>query len=355
MVSDTESLISNFDTTSQADNNNEDAKIQITDNSNGKTGEETIAKKSLGLFTGIGVILNIMVGSGIFVSPNGVLKYTGSVGLSLIIWVIGGSLALCGAMCYAELGTMISISGGDYSYIKKAFGNLPAFLYLWAASTVFMPVGNAAIAVTFADYLIKPFFSVPPNFVVPIVACGLICIVTFINCMSVKIATKAMDILSAGKILVMLSISGAGIYNLCCGKFENFENAFEGSIWKPASISIALYQGLFSFSGFNYLNLVVEDLVNPKKNLPRAIWLAIPLVMIIYIFINVSYFTVLTPAEFMNSDAVAVSFADKTLGSYAESLGWIIPLFVVCCTVGSSFGGIFTAPRPPFFPIIDAR
>ena len=115
-------------------------------------------KRDVGLVGGICIIVGTMIGSGIFASPKGVLDASGSVGLALIVWAICGVLAVCGALAYAELGTMIPTSGGEYTYIREAFGALPAFLYAWTACIVIKPSQLAIICLIFGEYIVTPFF-----------------------------------------------------------------------------------------------------------------------------------------------------------------------------------------------------
>ena len=115
-------------------------------------------QRDVGLIGGIAIIVGTMIGSGIFASPKGVLDASGSVGMALIVWAICGILAICGAMAYAELGTMIPTSGGEYTYIREAFGALPAFLYAWTACIVIKPSQLAIICLIFGEYIVTPFF-----------------------------------------------------------------------------------------------------------------------------------------------------------------------------------------------------
>ncbi|XP_015600329.1 Y+L amino acid transporter 2 isoform X1 [Cephus cinctus] len=300
-------------------------------------------KKELGLMDGVAIIVGIIVGAGIFVSPKGVLKNSGSVGQALIVWIFSGVLSLIGALCYAELGTMIPKSGGDYAYISDAFGPLPAFLYLWVALFILVPTGNAITALTFAQYILQPAWPgcEPPYEAVRLLAAVITCLLTAINCYNVKWATRVQDVFTGTKIFALIIIMVAGVWWLCMGHTENFHQPMAGTNTQPGYIALAIYSGLFSYSGWNYLNFVTEELQDPYKNLPKAICISLPLVTVIYVLANVAYFVVLTQDEILASNAVAVTFGDKLLGV----MSWIMPFFVACSTFGALNGAIFASSR----------
>ncbi|CEF68499.1 Large neutral amino acids transporter small subunit 1 [Strongyloides ratti] len=311
-----------------------------------KTSNNAIKMKPrVGLSSGVAIIIGIIVGSGIFVSPKGVLVDSGSVGLSLLIWLLCGGYATLGALCYVELGTTIPKSGGDYIYIYESFGETLAFLFLWINLIIVIPTSNAVMALTFSNYILKPLFpycDVPEN-AIKLLAVVATLLLTFINCYNVKYATKTQNVFTVGKVLALLMIICSGVVYLLLGNYENFEfpSIFEGSKTDAPHIALAFYSGVFSFSGFNYLNFMTEELKEPIKNLPRAIFLSMPLVTIIYFLVNISYFAVLTPDELLDSNAVAVTFASRIMGPVQH----IIPLFVAISCIGGLNGIILTSSR----------
>lgn len=138
-------------------------------------------KRKITLFNGVALIIGTIIGSGIFVSPTGVYLETQSVGLSIAVWCFSGIFSTLGALCYAELGTSITRSGGDYAYIYVAFGPLAAFLMLWVTLLIIRPTTQAIVALTFAQYAAKPFFPncEPPQHAVRLLAAVCLCKYTF--------------------------------------------------------------------------------------------------------------------------------------------------------------------------------
>ena len=115
--------------------------------------------RKLTLINAIGLTVGSIIGSGIFITPNQVLEETGSVGVSFFVWIACGLLAVGGALCFVELGTSIPSAGATYAYILRAFGGLPAFLYIWTAAFVIRPASRAIISLAFAEYISRPFYD----------------------------------------------------------------------------------------------------------------------------------------------------------------------------------------------------
>ncbi|XP_033967083.1 b(0,+)-type amino acid transporter 1 isoform X2 [Pseudochaenichthys georgianus] len=308
--------------------------------------EKLNLKREVGLVGAVSLISGTMIGSGIFMSPQTVLSTIGSPGASLVVWACCGLLVIMASFCYAELGTVIKESGGEYIYILKTSGPVMAFMLIFSSVLFVRPAGVAGISLSFAQYVVAPFYTdcPPPLLLVKGMAAVSILVIATVNCLNVRFAMKIQVFFMVAKLLTLVVIIIGGLVMLIRGHTENFENSFENTNVGLNPIGIAFYQGLWSYDGWNNLNYVTEELKRPEVNLPRAVVIAISLVTGLYLLVNVSYLTVMTPKELMSSSAVAVTWGNKVLGSW----GWTMSVAAALSAFGSLNGTFFSGGRVCF-------
>ncbi|KAM9777265.1 b(0,+)-type amino acid transporter 1 [Neosynchiropus ocellatus] len=303
-------------------------------------------RREVGLLGAVSLIAGTMIGSGIFMSPQTVLLSVGSPGAGLLVWAGCGLLAALASFCYAELGTVIRESGGEYVYILRTSGPLAAFLLIFSSVLFVRPAAVAGIALSSAQYAVSPFYPEcpPPPLAVKGVAAAAVLTLAAVNCLDVRASMRLQVFFLLAKVLALALIIGGGVVALLRGPADSFREPFEGSNPGVGAVGVAFYQGLWSYDGWNNLNYVTEELQRPEVNLPRAVVIAISLVTGLYLLVNISYLVVMTPKEMISSSAVAVTWGNKVLGRW----GWIMSVAAALSAFGSLNGTFFSGGRVCF-------
>ncbi|KAI2622104.1 amino acid permease-domain-containing protein [Hypomontagnella submonticulosa] len=310
--------------------------------------------KTLTYLNGLGLIVGLIIGSGIFSSPSQVNVNVGSPGASLIVWAISGVLAWTGAASYAELGGAIPLNGGAQAYLSKIMGELAGFLFTWVAVLVLKPGSAAIIAIIMGEYLVRAFIGAEAETVNPWINKGVglvgLFVVTFLNCVSTRLGTRVNDTLMFLKFIALIGVTICGIVVALTGfSFSGTANMewknhawFDGTSTDGSHWAVALYAGLWAYDGWDNTNYVVGEFRNPSRDLPRVIHTAMPLVIICYLLANFSYFLVL-PLEVLNStNTVAVMFGSKVFGPVGAL---IFALIVSASCFGALNSSTFTSSR----------
>ncbi|KAL4234403.1 hypothetical protein ACF0H5_006050 [Mactra antiquata] len=307
--------------------------------------ERIPVKPRIGLLTAISFVVGSIIGSGIFISPKGALVNSGSVGLSLVIWAASGVLTMLLSLTYAELGVMLPKSGGDYTIVKTGIGDIPAFLISWTATVVTNSGSRTVLALVFADYVCAPIFPCgAPNSIRKSMAAVQLLLLAITNTISVRLVSSLQNFFTLAKVLALICITTGGVVYLAQNGGRNLENSFDDSTNDVTSISLAIYSCMWAYGGYPNLNEIAEEIIEPKKNIPRALIISITLITCIYLTTNISYFAVLPKDVFLSSSAVAFTWGDKMLGSASI----LIPISVMCSVHGASNGGFFSDVRVRF-------
>ncbi|CRG88763.1 Large neutral amino acids transporter small subunit 2 [Talaromyces islandicus] len=310
--------------------------------------------KSLTYLNGLSLIVGLIIGSGIFSSPSQVNTNAGSPGAALIVWAVAGLLAWTGAASYAELGGAIPLNGGPQVYLSKIFGEIVGFLFAWCAVFVLKPGSAAIIAIIFGEYVVRAFIGAEVEQINPWInkGVGLIGVlgVTLLNCASTKLGTFVGDISMFFKFVALIAVTVIGIVVAITGvsskgqASQDWKNMswFEGTNTNISGWAVALYAGLWAFDGWDNTNYVTGEFKNPRRDLPRAIHTAMPVVIICYLMANVAYVFVLPMSTIAKSNTVAVQFGSQVFGPVGAL---ILALVVSGSCLGALNATVFTSGR----------
>jgi APA family basic amino acid/polyamine antiporter len=276
-----------------------------------------------------------IIGGGIFRTPATVAERLRSPGLVLLAWVIGGAVALIGAFCFGELGRRRPRAGGGYVYLRETWGALPAFLYGWTLVLVIATGAIAAVAVTFADYTLA-LLGLQHRFSVPL-AVAAIALLAGINYVGVRPAAITQNIFTLLKLAALAVLIGAGVF--LAAPPAPTSGAPSGSF---AALGSALVPILFTYGGWQQTNFIAEEIIEPERNLPRALVLGVAVVVLVYLLTNYVYLHVLGVDRLGASTAPAAETMDALLGPIG---GKIIAAGIALSTFGFLNLVILVTPR----------
>ena len=276
-----------------------------------------------------------IIGGGIFRTPATVAERVGTPGMVLVAWIAGGGVALIGAFCFGELGQRRPQAGGGYVYLRETWGPLPAFLYGWTLVLVIATGAIAAVAVTFANYALA-LAGLPDRLTVPL-AIGAIVLLAGINYVGVRPAAITQNIFTVLKLAALATLIGAGI--LLAAPTAPVSASPSPLV---SGFGAALVPILFTYGGWQQTNFIAEEIIEPEKNLPRALVLGVVIVVAVYLLANLAYLRVLGAAGLAHSTAPAADVMQAVLGPAGKT---IIAAGIAVSTFGFLNLVILVTPR----------
>ena len=306
-------------------------------------------KRTLTLFDAVCIVVGSIIGAGIFQTAPDIARFSGSFGMLMVLWLAGGALTIVGALCFAELTTRFKETiGGDYGYLKSAFGRNLAFLFAWTTFWIIRPGNLGAMAITFAEYLDQVLGNLDENMAgtrkltFAIAAVAGLSLINLIGLKQGRITQNLMTVTKVGGILAIVAIA------FCFGNSNVSDPIAESPPMGTGNWLLAIVLIMFSFGGWNDMSFVANEVKHPDRNLFRTLVVSAILVTAIYLILNVAFVFVLGFAGTCESQTVATDVIRTALGEEStfgkQSARMIACLICISC-LGAMNGIVITSPR----------
>jgi APA family basic amino acid/polyamine antiporter len=332
--------------------------------------------RGLGLLAAISIIIGNVVGTGVFLKARVMTCNVGSPEWVIVVWIAAGILSLAGALTYAELSAMKPEAGGEYVFLRDAYGRVWSFLYGWMQIFIAKTGSQAAVAVAFAiflndllgDKLKQVLFKTEvlgfdyELTSLQVVAVMMIIIITTINCAAVSVGGQIATFFTVIKIGLVLFV-GLGAFFLADGSFGNFGMVNSGGACEGVENTVkygaagftfvggfgaAMLGALWGYDGWNNLTLVAGEVKNPQRNIPLALIGGTITIILLYVFVHFAYFYVLTPTEIASvpgTSSVAKEVAIRFFGAGVLSL---MAAGLMASSIGTLHTSVLTGARVPY-------
>ncbi len=315
---------------------------KTTEYADGHSGRPELAR-DLKLSHAGAIVVGTIIGSGIFLVPQEMMQAVGSARIVYLAWVVGGVLSFFGALTYAELGAMKPQAGGEYVYVRDAYGPLAGFLYGWTWFLIAKPASIATVTTglvrTLATFPALHFFSQTclststGSFTVTygqLVAISAAIAMTWLNYIGVRKAGEFQFLFTLLKVAIILAIVAVGFaYNR--GTWANFSTEFAGAKGSIAGFFAALVAALWAYDGWNDLNMVAGEIRNPQRNIPLSLIWGVATVGLLYVLVNAAVQYAMPASAIAASARPAADTVTLVLGHWGGSLvsiGIAVSMFV---------------------------
>ncbi len=298
--------------------------------------EPTLARR-LGPFDATMIVMGGIIGAGIFVNPSVVARQVHTPGLVLGAWAIGGFIALIGAFVYAELAALRPKVGGQYAYLRDAYGPVVAFLYGWTLLLVVQTGGMAGAAIVFGRYFRELTGSGVPEQVVAAVTLG---VLTIVNCLGVRAGSNVQNFLMITKLAAIALLVAVGLF--VAGPAASTAAAPGTASGGMVGLATAMVPVLFAYGGWQTASFVAGEMRDPKRDLPRGLLIGVIGVIVVYVTVTWVCIRVLGVTDLAATSTPASEIMRRSLGDRGAR---IIALGIALSTVGFLSQSILTAPR----------
>jgi APA family basic amino acid/polyamine antiporter len=305
--------------------------------------------RRLSLGDSIAIVVGIMIGGGIFLVPNLVARSLPSVPMIIGVWVAAGVISLLGALACAELGAAFPATGGQYVFLRNAYGPPVAFLCGWSSFTVARSAQVAWLAVVFSLYV---SYLVPLGpLVSKLLSLAVLGVFTWANYRGARLGATIQKSFTLAKVAgALIIILAAMLLGAHSGHPAAMAAATGPSGISPASFGVALIACLLAYDGWVQLSFVAGEIRNPERNVVRALMLGALAVMAVYLLANLAYVRVLTISEIAASEHVGADAAERVLGAAG---GTVVSLIILLSITGTLNGCFLTSPRVYFAQAAD--
>lgn len=302
--------------------------------------------RRLGFWDSVAINVGVIIGVGIFRTPGSIAQHLDSSALILLAWLLGALIALVGGLCYAELASVLPHTGGNYVYLREAYGRPMGFIFGWVEFTIMRAGSIAGVAYIFANYL-QNFIPWAEDYE-KIMTIAAIWFFTGINILGLHVGTTVQNILTSLKLLSILIM--AAVIFMLKGITLPSPESFQISQASWLGIAPALIPILWTYGGWHQSTFMAGEFKDTKRDLPLSIMIGIAIVAGIYILINAAYLQVFSPSQM----AVTKTIASNIFSQFYGNTGKIMVTIAVLISAGGALNStILTGARIPFAVAVD--